>query len=440
MVSSQGNELTELYDILSVLYDSLPAHTDPEWKLALKSVLYGDELLAEKATCYGEQQKKRNHSRRTDYQRRRGNGNRITEFSAIQVREPRPQDTEYLPPGAVVPVAPESESVLPVNVSGDEMDRAISLLAEFPAEPAADEPGSGGDVLLDPDRVRAAGGQPGSGGPPGGTTFLFVSDTHVGYERRAKTDRGDCVSWIGEIASHETFDRIREIAIERDVDAVVHTGDFLDNEVTQGTLDAIELDLDLLSGEGIPVYCIIGSHDHDSHDTRHAGSVDGIAWLKRQRRNGSLTELSTNPTSVPGGSITLYGVPAGNVGIDDVGTNQSRGWGPSDVAFGAASPGLNVLCLHDSVTPYQCESNADVDVDEVLDRSRVAFDCVLVGDEHKPKDDDFENGYTFEADDGTPVFYTGPAIRISKAYRDHNSFVTELTITAAGVTAQRHTI
>jgi hypothetical protein len=440
MGSSQGNELAELYDSLSILYDSLPAHTDPEWKFALKSVLYGDELLAEKATCYGKQQKKRNHRKRKDYQRTRGNGGRITEFSAIQVREPRPEDKEYLPTGAVVPVAPESGTVLPVNVSGGEVDRAILLLAEFPAEPAADEPGSGVEVLLDPERIRAAAGQSGSGGTPVEASLLFVSDTHVGYERRAKTDRGDCVPWIGEIASHETFDRIREIAIERDVDAVVHTGDFLDNEVTQGTLDAVEIDLDLLSREGIPVYCIIGSHDHDSHDPRHDGSVDGIAWLKRQRRNGSLTELSTNPTAVPGGSMNLYGVPAGNVGIDDVGDYKSRGWGPSDVAFGAASPGLNVLCLHDSVTPYQCESDADVDLNEVLAQSRVAFDCVLIGDEHKPKDDDFENGYTFEADDGTPVFYTGPAIRISKAYRDREAFVTELRITSDGIAGTRHTV
>jgi hypothetical protein len=47
MVSSQGNELAELYDSLSIQYDSLPAHTDPEWKLALKSVLYGDKVFSD---------------------------------------------------------------------------------------------------------------------------------------------------------------------------------------------------------------------------------------------------------------------------------------------------------------------------------------------------------------------------------------------------------
>lgn len=52
-----GNELTELYDSLSVLYDSLPSATDSERKLALKSVLYGDDLLTGEASCYGKQQK-----------------------------------------------------------------------------------------------------------------------------------------------------------------------------------------------------------------------------------------------------------------------------------------------------------------------------------------------------------------------------------------------
>ncbi len=440
MSSSQDNELVELYDSLSVLYNSLPAGTAPAWELAVKSVLYGGEFLAENATCYGEQQNKRNNCYRREYVRSCGNGDRITEFSAIQVQEPRPQDEKYLPSGAVVPVAPKSGAVLPVKVSGEGVGQAISLLAEFPAEPAADEAGSGVDVLLDPGRVREVTGPSQPGGPPGDTRILFVSDTHIGYENRMNTHRGDAVSWTEDISSDAAFDRIRKIAVERDVDAVVHTGDFLDNEVRQGMLDATELTLELLSQADIPVYCIIGSHDHDSHDPKHDGSVNGIAWLKRQRQNGSLTELSTSPSTVAGSPINLYGIPAGNVGIDDVESYKPRGWGPSDVAFGAASPGVNVLCLHDSMTLYRSESEADIDLDELLKQSRVSFDCVLIGDEHSPEDDDFDDGYTFEADDGTPVLYTGPAIRISEAYRDRAAFVTELTMTSSGVTARRHSL
>lgn len=439
MGSSQGNELAELYDSLSILYDSLPAHTDPEWKLALKSVLYDDELLAEKATCYGEQQKKRNHSKRKDYQRTRGNGNRITEFSAIQVREPRPQDKEYLPAGAVVPVAPKSKTALPVAVPAESIDQAISLLAEFPPEPAADRTGDGVDVLLDPTRVRKARENTGSTTSAGEATVLFVSDTHLGYENRVTTGSGSTVSWIRDLSSSATFKRIRDLAIERDVDAIVHTGDVLDHEVDQDTLNVVESALEALSAFDIPVYCIIGSHDHDSYQPKHRDSVDGIGWLKRQVRNGYLTELSTTARTVDTDPLNLYGISAGNVGIDDVGTYQSRSWTPADIVFTPTSQGLNVLCLHDGLTPYR-SNDADVDLDRLLAQAAVSFDCVLIGDEHRPKNKDFEDGYTFETGDGTPVFYTGPAMRISEAYRNHEAFVTELTITSSSVTARRHAL
>jgi hypothetical protein len=433
-----GNELTELYDSLSVLYGSLPAGVDSEWKLALRSVLYGDDLLASEASCYGAQQKERNLGKRKDYARRHGNGDRVTEFSAITVAEPREEDRRYVPSGAKLPVAPESREALPVNVSAAGVDWAISLLAEFPAEPAADRPGDGVDVLLDRERVRQARERTGLGGGGESTTVLFVSDTHLGYENRAETGSGKTVSWIDEVDSRDTIRRIRTIAMERDVDAVIHTGDVLDHEVDAVTLDAAESSLRDLALSDIPVYCILGTHDHNAAIPYYSNYVDGIAWLKDQVRNEYLIELSASPTSVAGGPLDAYGVSAENVGLDDVGKYESLGWRPSEIAFGTASPGPNVLCLHDGVTPYRNRSTADVDLDELLAQSRVSFDCVLVGDEHRPKYDDFENGYSFETENGTPVLYTGPAARVGPAYRDYEAFVTELSISAAGVTSTRH--
>ena len=150
--------------------------------------------------------------------------------------------------------------------------------------------------------------------------------------------------------------------------------------------------------------------------------------------------MSASPTSVAGGPLDAYGVSAENVGIDDVGTYESLGWRPSEIAFGAASPGPNVLCLHEGVTPYRARSTADVDLDKLLAESRVSFDCVLVGDEHRPKHDDFENGYSFETRDGTPVMYTGPAARVGPAYSDRDAFVTVLTISGVEVNSTRHVV
>ena len=67
------SELIELYDRLSVLYGSLPSGTDSEWKLTLKSGLYGGELLAEEASCYGKQQNEQNRGKWKEYVRRHGN-------------------------------------------------------------------------------------------------------------------------------------------------------------------------------------------------------------------------------------------------------------------------------------------------------------------------------------------------------------------------------
>lgn len=226
------NELIELYDSLAILYASLPDETDSEWKLALKSVLYGGELLAEGALCYGEQQHKRNHGTRKEYVQQHGNGERVTEFSAITVAEPRESDRQYVQPGVMLPVAPESGEVLPVHVSRSEVDWAISLLAEFPAEPAADLPGEDVDVLLDPVRVRKARQSTElEDAGDGEVTVLFVSDTHLGYENRAVTESGKTVPWIDEVNSAAAFTRVVEIAIERAVDAVIHTGDILDPSV-----------------------------------------------------------------------------------------------------------------------------------------------------------------------------------------------------------------
>jgi len=435
-----GNELTELYDCLSVLYGSLPSGTDSEWKVALRSVLYGGDLLATEASCYGAQQKERNLGKRKDYARRRGNGERVTEFSAITVAEPREKDRRYVPRGARLPVAPESGEVLPVKVSSEGVDWAISLLAEFPGTPEADRQGDEVELLLDPERVRRARERTGARTGGDETTVLFVSDTHLGYENRVETGSGKTVSWIDEINSRETIRRIRVIAMERDIDAVIHTGDVLDHEVDAVTLDAAESSLCDLALCDIPVYCILGTHDHNAANPYYSNSVDGIAWIKDQVRNEYLIELSANPTSVAGGPLDAYGISAENVGIDDVGKYESLGWHPSEIVFGASRPGPNVLCLHDGVTPYRDSSTADVDLNELLAQSRVSFDCVLVGDEHRPRDDDFETGYSFETTDGTPVLYTGPAARVGPAYRDNDAFVTELSFCDAGMTTNRHPI
>lgn len=432
MGTTKSNELAELYDVLSVVYDALPTGTCPEWGDALHSVLYGGELLADDADCYGKQQNIRNNHKQSELRRWYGNGERITEFSTIEVSEPRPQDQKYVPSGAVVPVTPKSGRPLPVKVTDETIDEALLLLAEFPAEPAADSPGSGQSVLLDPSRLAEATLNTDTPGTHTETTLLFVSDTHLGYEFRSETNRGDKVSWIDEIETVETMIKIIVLAEERDVDAIIHTGDILDHEVPSGYLDEVDPQIGLLEHWEIPVYCIIGTHDHNAYEPSHPDAANGIAWLKSQIRSGPFRELSTEPKQIPERPVAVYGISAGGVGIDDVGTYKSRGWSPSDVSFTSSDASVNILCLHDSITPFR-EEDADVDIDRLFALSDVEFDCVLVGDEHHPKGYDFDDGYEFTALDGTPILYTGPAIRISPAYQDHSAMVTEVTISGTDI-------
>jgi hypothetical protein len=146
-----------------------------------------------------------------------------------------------------------------------------------------------------------------------------------------------------------------------------------------------------------------------------------------------------NPTRVAAGAVSAYRASADNVGLGDVRGSKSAKWSPSQIAFGASATNTNLLCLHDAVTPRR-ETPGVVNLDTLLAESRVSFDCVLVGDEHRPGAADFAEGYTFETANGTTVLYTGPSIRLSTAYRDHNAFVTTLTITNTEITSARHTV
>lgn len=40
----------------------------------------------------------------------------------------------------------------------------------------------------------------------------------------------------------------------------------------------------------------------------------------------------------------------------------------------------------------------------------MSVDCVLIGDEYRPKNNDFDAEYRFEAEYGVPVLYTGLGI------------------------------
>jgi len=146
------NELADLYDGLFIILENLPEQTYPPWEFALESILFGGDGLAENATSYGEQQSLRNDFEIATYRDQYGDGNRVTEFPSIETGPPRSTDREFVTKPLELPVAPESNRVLPVEVNKDSFADAIALLAELQSEPTAQHSGNGSDQLLHPER------------------------------------------------------------------------------------------------------------------------------------------------------------------------------------------------------------------------------------------------------------------------------------------------
>ncbi len=87
--------------------------------------------------------------------------------------------------------------------------------------------------------------------------FLHLSDTHLGYRQYGLIDR--------EQDFWDVFEEAIDIAIDNDVDFIVHSGDFFhtsrpSNETLLRAIDTIKR----LNDRNIPIFCISGNHDRGS--------------------------------------------------------------------------------------------------------------------------------------------------------------------------------
>ena len=84
--------------------------------------------------------------------------------------------------------------------------------------------------------------------------FLHISDTHLGYRQYGLIER--------EQDFLDVFDEAIDIAINENVDFIIHTGDFFHTSrpSNKTIIDSINL-LKKLSDKNIPIFCIPGNHD-----------------------------------------------------------------------------------------------------------------------------------------------------------------------------------
>jgi DNA repair exonuclease SbcCD nuclease subunit len=209
-----------------------------------------------------------------------------------------------------------------------------------------------------------------------GTQILHISDTHLGnYMYQSQLRRQDFT---------DAFETAIDIAIERDVDAVIHTGDLFDDP--QPSLPTINDCADILrklDNEGIPMYVIVGNHERKLDDQ----------WVDLLRRFDLVKRLTVQPTTV--GGFSLYGIDA----------IRKTEW--EETNFDLQAPNsettTRILCMHELVQPIvQEERGGDYHVKDILERVPFTPEGLALGDYHATIEREIDN---------CRVFYPGPTER-----------------------------
>lgn len=168
-------------------------------------------------------------------------------------------------------------------------------------------------------------------------------------------------------------------AIERDVDAIVHTGNlFRSPDPTLETVEAVASHLADLEDSGIPFFVLEGARE---------ATGDGNAIERLLDESGART-LSSSPTTI--GDVALYGV-------DHVESDAAL-----EEALAVLEPveeyTYNVVCLHQRIWPPLSKSDAIISAFDCMEATDVFVDDVLAGgtDDHQVwENDDFDYRVTY---------------------------------------------
>jgi exonuclease SbcD len=210
---------------------------------------------------------------------------------------------------------------------------------------------------------------------------IHTGDTHLGYRQyHAPERRQDFL---------DAFRSVVDDAVEQDVDAVVHAGD-LYHDRRPGLRDILGTISVLrpLREHDIPFLAIVGNHE----GTRDA------QWLDLFETLGLAERLDSGGRVVD--DTAFYGldyVPEAK--RDDL-----------DYEFAERDAAHTALVSHGLFTPFP---HANWDLDRVLDQSNVAFDAVLLGDNHAA--DTAQVGDTW-------VTYCGSTERASASEREARGY------------------
>jgi len=221
------------------------------------------------------------------------------------------------------------------------------------------------------------------------TRILHVSDTHIGYEQyRNGTRREDFF---------DAFEQALKIARgehpnhDNDpVDAVLHTGDLFDDQLTSfDDVYACHALLRELREADIPFYVIVGNHEI----RRNTDFVDEFVLTSDAIR------LSRVPTSI-NDEVALYG-------IDSV---KKSDWEDADLTLKPSDDRqYQLVAMHQLFSPPIDEISHDdsnvLELEPVLDRFGIDVDAIALGDCHERMG---------ESCRGVPVWYPGSTERTAR--------------------------
>lgn len=232
------------------------------------------------------------------------------------------------------------------------------------------------------------------------TRLLHISDTHLGKRQYGSDVRRDDFA--------KAFEQAIDVAIERDVDAVIHTGDLFDDPVP--SLETIVHAADALrplEQNNIPFYGIVGNHERKNDEQ----------WLDLLRRTSAASRLSKQPTLV--GNVALYGIDAVRPSIwDNVDFELEEP--PEEAAW-------TILCMHELLSPMVSGMGRVYPTSEVIDRVGIEIDGLALGDLHQPDS---------ATVDGTDVWYASATERGGKD-QEATGVVQLIDIDNAGITRRQ---
>lgn len=204
-------------------------------------------------------------------------------------------------------------------------------------------------------------------------TLLHASDSLVAGDGAASTDE----------AGIDGLSNVVRRAIQRRVDAVVHTGDLFHRpDPTADAVEAVLAELARLEDAEIPFYVVAGSRDVG----------DENCALDQIRGSDTVCLLSETPTTL--GEVALFGIE--HVDSEQALVDRLRALEPAE-GFS-----YNVVCVHQRIWPPLQESNADLSAFDFMEATDVFVDEVLAGGS--------ESRRVWESDDfDYRVTYSGPA-------------------------------